>query len=735
MGLPCRCWGAMMADRRDDDAVRPPRCSSGTGGGNSGLEGDVAKVARLGALVLSLTLTLALAPFPGPAAHADVIREREWGLRAMHGRQAWNYSRGGHITVAVLDTGVYPTNADLVGKVDTGPDYTHSDRGPSSPYWGRHGTAMASIIAGHGHGSDDSDGVIGIAPRARILSIRVTLEANDPLRGSRTALNRTRYALANGIRYATDHGASIISMSLGGGTGSYNGSQSERSAIAYAQKKGVLLVASAGNDGAKANRRTFPAAYDGVLAVGAVGRKLHRAPFSNSRPYVRVLAPGVGIVTAGGQSGYASTTGTSASTAFVAGTAALIRSRYRKLPASVVTQALRQGTGRADTLDARRALIAAARLKKARTGGAPTPMASGNPAPTEDPTDRTPLYAGIGGGALLVAILAAVAVVFMRRRRRSEAQLALANDERARGPRGIDLGVPPVINTGRMPRRPADPQLAGFPAPGGATPDGNGHGPVQQLRPYGTGAEGEPDGTRMTPFSDVHPGATTETFGPVEPPPGPTAFSPQPPFQADRAARPPFPADSGPQAPYGTGSGPRAPYASGPQAPFRTGSGPQVPYADEPPYPSEPEQQTAFTAEEMAPPPPLPPEPGDATGAEQAVPEPSADEPPPLPPPGTPPPPPPPTVETPAPPVDKAGSYYQSPGSVWDTPKLWLGADTSATAPFEAEARNAERPGSGPYTERGTTGWATAAGWENATRPSDGDTPPTDGDDEDDRHL
>lgn len=687
------------------------------------LEGDVAKVARSGALVLSLTLALASTPFLGPAAHADVIREHEWGLRAMHGQQAWKYSRGGHITVAVLDTGVFPTNPDLIGKVVTGPDYTHSDRGPSSPYWGRHGTAMASIIAGHGHDNGGADGVIGIAPRARILSIRVTLEANDPLRRDRTALNRTRYALANGIRYAADHGASIISMSLGGGTGSYDGSQSERSAIAYAQKKGVLLVASAGNDGARANRRTFPAAYDGVLAVGAVGRKLHRAPFSNSRPYVRVLAPGVGIVTAGGQAGYASTTGTSASTAFVAGTAALIRSRYRKLPAPVVTQALEQGTGRADALDARRALVAAARLKKARTGGAPTPMASGNSMPTEDSTGRTLLYAGIGGGALLVAILAAVVVVSMRRRRRSEAELALANDD-ARRPRGSDLGeVPPVVNTGRMPRRPAESQLAGFPAAGGAAPNGNGHGPVQRLRPYG--AEDEPDDPRMRPFSDAHPGATAETFRPPEPPPSPAAFAPQEPFQADPAGRPPFRAGSGPQAPYGTGPGPQVPFADG--SPDRT-------------HPSEPEPQTAFMAEEMAPPPPLPPEPGPAPAPvleqpEPSAPEPSAEEPPPLPPRGTPPPPPPPTVETPAPPVDKAGSYYQSPGSVWDTPKLWLGADTSATAPFEAEARNAERPGTGPYTERGTTGWATAAGWENATRAGDDATPPTDGDDEDDRHL
>ena len=677
----------------------------------------MAKVARSGALVVSLSLALAMTPFTGTAAHADLVRQREWALRAMHAQQAWRYSRGGHVTVAVLDTGVYAGNPDLAGRVISGPDYTHSGRHPGSPYWGRHGTAMASIIAGHGHGSGNADGVVGIAPRAKVLSIRVTLEANDPLRGNRAALNRTRYALANGIRYATDHGAKIISMSLGGGTAYYDGSESERSAIAYARKKGVLLVASAGNDGAKANRRTFPAAYDGVLAVGAVGRKLHRAPFSNSQPYVRVLAPGVNIVSAGGRRDYASTTGTSASTAFVAGTAALVRSRYRKLPGSVVTQALRQGTGRADTLDARRALFAAARLKKARANGAaPTPMASDQPQATGEPADRTLLYGGIGGGALVVAILAALAVVSMQRRRRSEGELALANAERVRRSRRPDLGeVPPVTNRGRMPSRPPGPQFTAFQAAGQAAPNGNGngngHGPIQQLYPYRPATEDEPDDPRMKPYSDVHPAATTESFGAVD--------SPAPP-------------DSPFLGPYGpTDSGPRRPYDEEPPQPYLTDS--------------------SFGAGEMPPPPPLPPEPGEAPVVpEQAAPEPPAETPP-LPPPGTPPPPPPPTVETPAPPAPSGPAPppptvetpappmepqhpYQSSGSVWDTPKLWSGADTSATAPFEAEARSGDRPRPNTSTERGTTGWATAAGWENATRSGD-ENAPTDGDDEDDRHL
>ena len=561
----------------------------------------MAKVARTGAPVVAVTLAMALTPLlGGPApAGADVVREREWALQAMHAPQAWHYSRGQNITVAVLDTGVYPGNPDLAGRVTTGPDLTHSGRHPGSKYWGRHGTAMAGIIAGHGHGAGHSRGVLGIAPRARILSIRVTLEAGDPLRHNRAALNRTRNALASGIRYAADHGAKVISMSLGGGTRYYSGSQSERAAIEYARRKGAILVASAGNDGGHANRRTFPAAYSGVVAVGAVGHKLHRAGFSNRQRYVKVLAPGVGIVTTGGKHGYASTTGTSAATAFTAGTAALIRARYKRMTAPVVARALRKGTGRGETLDARRALFAAAKLKHAGgTGAAPTPAQSHRPVSSEASRSRqTLLYGALGGGALLLVIIAAIIVVVTRRRRLGDRARADANADPMR--RRPDLGeVPPVAARGRMPDRssarfgpyPGDPDAApdgafqagadgppgqgpglgpggagaGVPGGGhagagmagagfaatnghGSNGNGNGHGPVGALHPYVphadggagqvAGADQSEEGPRLKPYSDVHPAAETESFGAV----GTTGSGPRAPGQ-----RPDAPPRSGP---------------------------------------------------------------------------------------------------------------------------------------------------------------------------------------------
>jgi type VII secretion-associated serine protease mycosin len=279
------------------------------------------------------------------ASRADDIgttaRAKQWPLDAVRAPDAWRRSRGEGTLVAVLDTGVNPHHPDITGAVRQGPDYTGAGR---SRHWGHHGTSMASIIAGRGHGKDRASGVLGVAPATRILSIRVTLENDDPRRA--VATGRNTNALARGIRYAADQGADVISMSLGGGTGTWEGSAAEEEAVQHAIERGSVLVASCGNDGEAANRKNFPAAYPGVIAVGAVDEQSRVAPFSNRQNYLSVVAPGTRIVSADGSGSYVVGDGTSSAAAMVAGVVALIRSEYPDLSPRQVRRALERGTTR-----------------------------------------------------------------------------------------------------------------------------------------------------------------------------------------------------------------------------------------------------------------------------------------------------------------------------------------------------------------------------------------------------
>src|SRR5512135_1913924 len=88
----------------------------------------------------------------GPAL-ADSVRNNEWWLGSLHVTQAWLSTKGAGVTVAVLDTGVDTNQPDVAGSVIAGPDFTGSGRAAGGPFWGGNGTAVASLIAGHGHGT------------------------------------------------------------------------------------------------------------------------------------------------------------------------------------------------------------------------------------------------------------------------------------------------------------------------------------------------------------------------------------------------------------------------------------------------------------------------------------------------------------------------------------------------------------------------------------------------------
>ncbi|MFE0156382.1 S8 family serine peptidase [Nonomuraea sp. NPDC059007] len=356
---------------------------------------------------------------------AVAASQQQWQLTALRVPEAWKVSRGEGVLVAVLDTGVDARHPDLAGAVVEGPDLTGPVRGPART--GHHGTAMASLIAGRGHSG--GRGVVGVAPAARVLSVRVTLENDDPLRGKQRATAGGGDALAQGIRYAVDRGARVVSMSLGGGSGSWEGSAAEEEAVQYAISRGAVLVASSGNDGDDANRKNFPAAYPGVIAVGAVDKRMRVPRFSNRQDYLSVVAPGTGIVSADGPDGYVVGDGTSSAAAMVAGIAALVRAEYPGLSPYHVRMAIERGTRKRPADGHSRAYghgVADAALALREAGRLARPAASrigqvggyfgGGPPPSR-PVSRLPVVVAMIG--LTVAMSARVVVLHLRRRRHS----------------------------------------------------------------------------------------------------------------------------------------------------------------------------------------------------------------------------------------------------------------------------------------------------------------------------
>jgi type VII secretion-associated serine protease mycosin len=352
---------------------------------------------------------------PAVPARADGIQAQEWALDALHTRQAWQTTKGAGATVAVLDTGVDDRHPDLKGQVLPGKDLIGFGAGRGDRPWARHGTAMAGIIAGGGHGASGSEGVMGVAPKARILPVRVILEDGDPQRAK--ARSSRGGALAKGIRWAADHGADVINLSLGDDSASAHPEPAEDAAVQYALGKGAVVVASAGNGGDKGDRVSYPAAYPGVIAVTAVDRYGSRAAFSTRRWYATVSAPGVDVVIADPDKRYYEGWGTSAAAAFVSGAAALVRSAHPELSPRQVREVLERTArsspagGHSDELgagvvDAAAAVKAAATMKPEPQQPAAAAAASRRFFGTGPSRTRA---SGDGGGVNEAALVAAVA--------------------------------------------------------------------------------------------------------------------------------------------------------------------------------------------------------------------------------------------------------------------------------------------------------------------------------------
>ena len=234
-------------------------------------------------------------------------------------QQAWDYTTGSNkIVIAVLDTGIAQAHPEFAGRILPGYDVVNDDTDPEDDYG--HGTHVAGIAAA---ALNNGIGMAGICGGCSILPVKVL---NDHNAG-------TWSGVAAGIVYAVDHHANIIVLSLGSKTKS----KVIEDAVNYAIAHNVLIVAAAGN--ANSAENFYPAAFDGVLGVGATGKNDERWPLSNYGPNVDVVAPGDNIYStyndlAKPNGGYTYLTGTSMATPQVAGLAGLL---WSQAPTRTVT--------------------------------------------------------------------------------------------------------------------------------------------------------------------------------------------------------------------------------------------------------------------------------------------------------------------------------------------------------------------------------------------------------------
>ncbi|RKP55620.1 peptidase S8 [Cohnella endophytica] len=232
--------------------------------------------------------------------------EYQWNLPEIATENGWNLSKGSKdIIVAVVDTGVQADHPDLKGRLVGGTNIVDPSKPPDDDVG--HGTHVAGIIAAE---VNNNEGVAGMTWYTKIMPVKVL---------DSTGAGST-YSVAEGIIWATDHGAHVINMSLG----NYAQADFLHDALKYAYDHGVILVAASGND--NTDRPGYPAAYPEVIAVSATDPDESRAEYSNFGDYIDVAAPGTSIPSTYPGSRYASLSGTSMASPHVAALASLVRS-------------------------------------------------------------------------------------------------------------------------------------------------------------------------------------------------------------------------------------------------------------------------------------------------------------------------------------------------------------------------------------------------------------------------
>ncbi|WP_370378316.1 S8 family serine peptidase [Catenulispora sp. GAS73] len=253
-------------------------------------------------------------------AHASI--DRQWALRYLHADEIWQTTRGAGTEVAIIDTGVQP-DADLSTNLLHGADFSNTtganigDGQTDVDAYG-HGTGEATLIGGSGLRT------LGLAPASSILPVR----ASD---GTSAVLV---FGIIPALKYAVSHGSRVINLAL---TLDLDDPDIHR-AVEDALDHDVVVVAAVGNDGT--SQQYYPAAWPGVVGVGAIDSSGAVWGQSNSGADVALVAPGVHILRDDNQGRVGYSDGTSEATAYVSAAAALVRSAHPRWSAGQVVAAL-----------------------------------------------------------------------------------------------------------------------------------------------------------------------------------------------------------------------------------------------------------------------------------------------------------------------------------------------------------------------------------------------------------
>ncbi len=370
---------------------------------------------RAGALAAMMGVLLAVA-LPAPAAFADDVRARQWHLDSLKATEVQRLATGRGVVVAVIDSGVQADHPDLAGQLVAGTDITGAGTNGTVDDK-NHGTGVAGLIAARGGGPGHA---LGLAPGAKIMPIRISLDLgpNDA---------------PQAIRWAVDHGATVINLSIGTETAG----DKEVEAVRYAFAHDVVVVAAAGNAIEGATGVEAPASIPGVLAVSAVDRTGAFWSGGVRGPQIAIAAPGVDIETlashfaSGRPGGYIQVPGgTSAAAPLVAAAAALIRSRYPRMHApDVVNRLIRTaddagppgrdpeyGFGRLNVLRALTADVPAVATNPLLPAASATRRATGGVAGTD--SGRLPVGLLLATGLVLLVLVVVVALIVAVRRSR-----------------------------------------------------------------------------------------------------------------------------------------------------------------------------------------------------------------------------------------------------------------------------------------------------------------------------